>query len=103
MASFSQMRHRIADHFKERGVDRLVYFHCDHFEPWSQVNDRQYADPHNIEDVAAFADQCSRIDFARKLTLFYRAHQTRAWDLRQDLIRTRPDDPFGFVPNKPQE
>ncbi len=103
MNAFSQIRGRIADRFKERGIDRLVYFHCDHFEPWSRIGNRSVADPANVADVVAFADQCSRIDFARRLTLFYRTYHDTAHGLRQDLIRARPDDPFGFISNRPHE
>src|SRR5581483_7834420 len=99
MVSLNTLRQRIADQFKERGVDRLVYFHCDHFEPWSQVNHRPIADQANVRDVVAFADLCSRIDYARRLTLFYKTHHNNTWDLNQDLIRAQPDDPFGFMPH----
>jgi hypothetical protein len=56
----------LADVLKRRGVDRVRYFHVDHFEPWS----------FNIQDDSAravdrFAALTRGSRYAGKLSLFY--------------------------------
>ena len=62
----------IADAMKRRGVRRMVYFHCDHFEPWRDA--RGTISKRNADDVREFAEVTSQIEYARRLTLFYKCH-----------------------------
>jgi len=58
---------------KRRGVNRIVYFHTDHFEPWRALNGRSNNsyDPRNAEDIQAFGERTSALWYAKRLTLFY--------------------------------
>lgn len=62
----------IADAMKRRGVRRMVYFHCDHFEPWR--DERGTISERNAADVREFAEVTSKLEYARRLTLFYKCH-----------------------------
>jgi hypothetical protein len=50
------MRRALVERFKSREVSRLVYFHCDHFEPWAAIDGRRAVDPRHAEDLQAFTD-----------------------------------------------
>jgi hypothetical protein len=57
----------------EAGVDRLSYFHCDHFEPWRWGDGRDGVDQQNADDVIHFAHAMRDIPYARRLTLFMKS------------------------------
>jgi hypothetical protein len=69
---FSEMRDRAADALKQREVKKIVYFHCDHFEPWRPF--RGDVSPKNADDILDFIRITEGIDYARKLTLFYKCN-----------------------------
>jgi SAM-dependent methyltransferase len=56
----------LADVLKRRGLDRVCYFHVDHFEPWSFGIDEQSA-----RAVERFAAMARSSPYARRLSLFY--------------------------------
>lgn len=88
----------LADALKARGVGRVVYFHCDHFEPWGTFGGLRVLDERHVEHLRGFADDSARIDYARKLTLFYRCYLGATFDRARPLIRAADDDFVGFVP-----
>ena len=63
---------RVAEVLRARQVRSVVYFHCDHFEPWRNVHGTVSAA--NAEHIRRFFEVTARIDVARKLSLFYRPH-----------------------------
>lgn len=69
---FSAARRRVADALKEREVRKIVYFHCDHFEPWRGF--RGDVSPQNASDILDFLRILEGVDYARKLTLFYKCN-----------------------------
>jgi hypothetical protein len=96
-------RSRLADIVRRRGVKRVAYFHCDHFEPWRPAPGSKSIEQ-NAEDIVRFAESSAKNEFARKLTLFYKAHVpvTRNIDF-VDAERTHPLDPFGFIERTPKQ
>src|SRR5260370_32041041 len=56
----------LVDVLKRRGLDRVCYFHVDHFEPWSFAIDQDSA-----RAVDRFAEMARGSRYARKLSLFY--------------------------------
>jgi hypothetical protein len=77
MPSFEPLKTELVDLYKKLEVKRVVYFHCDHWEPWQPVKPggpprHSVFCPENLESIARFTDQIAQIDFARRLTLFYK-------------------------------
>lgn len=64
----------LADSLRRRGVRQLVYFHCDHWEPWKVLPGltRSKSLPVMVERVRRFIDAMNETDFTRRLTLFYK-------------------------------
>src|SRR5262245_5810725 len=103
MSSYKQIIAGLSDDFKAREVARLVYFHCDHFEPWQTFGGRDALDERHSEHIRMFADDLKRIDYARKLTLFYKPNINFAYDRDRELIRAVDDDFVGFLPRSEDE
>lgn len=85
----------ISDLFKARGARRLVYCHCDHFEPWRSKP--RTIGPENAALVEEFAKVTSEIEEARRLTLFYRPH-CRPVVLPREGSAAIDGDELGFLP-----
>lgn len=60
------------ERFLRRGIRRIAYFHCDHWEPWRPIRGEAAVSQRAVDEVGAFVRQLERIDFARRLTLFYK-------------------------------
>lgn len=58
---------RVSESVRRNEVRRLVYVHCDHFEPWVGGHITEA----NVERVLAFAEAVSRVEHGRRLSLFY--------------------------------
>jgi hypothetical protein len=104
MAAFSPIVRELAQRLRRLELDSLVYFHADHFEPWRSVDGRIAAvGSQTVESVHEFLRDCERIDFARRLTLFYKPHLNYA--LRRDpgLTRAHPEDLVAFLPRTEAE
>lgn len=82
-----------------RGMDvaSLVYFHTDHFEPWRAVGGAPAVGQEVVDSIGDFCRVTERIDFARRLTLFYKPHLNYALRTGDDLMRADPRDLVGFV------
>ena len=82
-----------------RGMDvaSLVYFHTDHFEPWRAVGDAPAVGQEVVDSIGDFCRVTERIDFARRLTLFYKPHLNYALRTGDDLVRADPRDLVGFL------
>jgi hypothetical protein len=87
-----------ADILKARGIRRLVYFHCDHFEPFRPVPGRAPDLGLALGDVERYLERSATRDFARAATLFYKANVNYLVDARRSLWRADPADLLGFVP-----
>ena len=87
----------LGDIIRRRGVRRVVYFHCDHFEPWRWQAGTGIEE--NAQDVFRFAEQSAANEFSRRLTLFYKAHIGFARTGRaRGGVQATPGDPFVFLP-----
>ena len=88
-----------------RGMDvaTLVYFHTDHFEPWRSVGEAAAVGPEIVDAIGDFCRVTERIDFARRLTLFYKPHLNYALRKGDELIRADPRDLVGFLPRAEHE
>lgn len=69
---YASARAAVAEAVRRRQIKNVVYFHCDHFEPWRDA--RGGVSERNAADVVQFGDATGRLDFARKLTLFYKCN-----------------------------
>ncbi|MEO7027475.1 MAG: hypothetical protein ABI056_07975, partial [Caulobacteraceae bacterium] len=88
----------LSDILRRREVRRVVYFHCDHFEPWRPLTSSRTLEE-NAADVLRFAEISAANPFSRKLTLFYKAHIGVTRRLGQaGVTALAPDDLFGFLP-----
>src|SRR5262245_39457121 len=96
--AYDQAVRDLSDCFKARDVARLVYFHCDHFEPWQSFGGRAAFDKSHAEHVSVFADDLNLIDYARKLTLFYKPNTNYFYTRDRELMRAAEDDLVGFAP-----
>jgi precorrin-6B methylase 2 len=98
MGQFDALKAELKDIYRKRNVNRVVYFHCDHWEPWKQTPGQSVINERNAEDVAAFVDSVRKIDFARKLTLFYKPNiQHSIDDTGRPGYRVHPDDGIVFA------
>lgn len=95
---YARARNEIAEAISRRNIDRIVYFHCDHFEPWRNVY--KSVSEHNVAHIHHFADETAKIDFARRLTLFYRCHLKPTIKDCAGAVFAE-DVPLGFVRPKP--
>jgi hypothetical protein len=90
---FVDTRRRLAEALKKRDVRQIVYFHCDHFEPWrgfkGDVSER------NVADILEFLRVLEGVDYARKLTLFYKCHNTIRASTGPQQMRAQGDE-IGF-------
>lgn len=102
-ASLADARRRLSAMASKRGVTRLVYFHTDHFEPWRSFDGRRVLGGENARDLAKFADDMSRLEYARKLTLFIKPHVNFALRRGDDMVHATPDDDLGFIVRTPAE
>lgn len=85
---------RVADVLRRRGVARVAYLHCDHFEPWrSPLGGVGEA---NAAHIRHFADVTAALPEARRLTLFYRPHLAPTATPHERAVFA-PDTPLGFV------
>jgi hypothetical protein len=79
-------------------VDRLAYFHTDHFEPWRSIGKAPAVGPESVAAVHAFCRATERLDYARRLTLFYKPYVGYALRRGSELTRADPEDLVGFRP-----
>ncbi len=57
------------ENLASKGVKKVRYFHCDHFEPWRRGVLQEHAD-----EIALFREQSQNSLFSSKMTLFYKPH-----------------------------
>ena len=93
----------LADHLRGKDIDTVVYFHADHFEPWRPVGDTPAVGEAVVDGMHDFLRVTERIDFARRLTLFYKPHLNYALRHDRDLLRVDPSDLVGFLPRTQSE
>ncbi len=91
---FAEMRRKVADTLKKRNVRSMVYFHCDHFEPWrgfqGDVSEK------NVDDILNFCRTLENVDYAKKLTLFYKCNNYICISQERKQLRA-PGDEIGFA------
>lgn len=97
MGRHAPLVRKLADRLRGMGLTSLVYFHTDHFEPWRSVGAAAAVGPEAVESVHDFCRATERIDFARRLTLFYKPNLNYALRRGDDLVRADADDLVGFV------
>lgn len=103
MGRHAPLVRKLADRLRGLGLASLVYFHTDHFEPWRPVGKVAAMGPETVDAVHDFCRAVERIDFARRLTLFYKPNLNYALRRGGDLVRADPDDLVGFVPRAEME
>lgn len=87
-----------AEILRARGIQRVVYFHSDHFEPWRYVPGRPADYALSVADVERYIRETAPLDFARRATLFYKANVNFLVAPDRKLWRADPDDAIGFLP-----
>jgi hypothetical protein len=92
----------LADRLRGMDVTSVVYFHTDHFEPWRAVHAAAVG-PEIVDTIHDFCRATERIDFARRLTLFYKPHLNYALRRGGELDRADPEDLVGFLPRTAHE
>lgn len=103
MSRHTPLVNELAACLRNMDVAGLVYFHTDHFEPWRPVGRAPAVGPEIVDAIGDFCRLTERIDFARRLTLFYKPHLNYALRTGADLIRADPRDLVGFLPRAEQE
>src|SRR5262245_48482055 len=95
---YSGLIQGLADRLKRRNVDTLAYFHTDHFKPWRSIGAAPPVCQPVVDSLHDFLRATERIDFARRLSLFYKPHLNYALRREPGLTRAHPDDLVGFLP-----
>lgn len=103
MSRYAPLVQQLADRLRGMEISSLAYFHADHFEPWRPIGSGPAVGPAVVEAIHDFCRSTERIDFARRLTLFYKPHLNYALQRGEGLVRAHPDDLVGFVPRSDQE
>lgn len=104
MTDYATLRQQLSDRLRRKSLQSLVYFHTDHFEPWRPIGDKIPAvGPGIVDSIGHFHNIAGRIDFARRLTLFYKPHLNYALRPGDGLTRAHPDDLVGFLPRSDDE
>jgi hypothetical protein len=100
MGVFDKLKTDLRDAYLRRGVKRVVYFHCDHWEPWRAMPRSDAICAENAAEVVRFTDVANSIDFARKLTLFYKCTVNYVFDHDSSTSegqKVHPDDGIRFT------
>jgi hypothetical protein len=93
----------LSDILKRRGVRRIAYFHCDHFEPWRPIPASRTLEE-NAADILRFAEHSAANEFSRRLTLFYKCQVGVTRNVTSPGVSAvAADDVFGFAPRAPQQ
>lgn len=103
MGRYTPLVKRLADRLREIDISTVVYFHTDHFEPWRSVRNQPAVGPEVVATIHDFCRATERIDFARRLTLFYKPHLNYALRRGEELFRADPEDLLGFLPRADHE
>lgn len=98
----STMTTRLTEALRRREIQRVVYFHCDHWEPWKTIEGKTRAAslPFCAERIRQFTDTMQRLDYGRALTLFYKPGVYSALDtgtLAGKGVRVHADDKIVFL------
>jgi 2-polyprenyl-3-methyl-5-hydroxy-6-metoxy-1,4-benzoquinol methylase len=96
MARFTKLVESLSETFRRSGARELVYFHCDHFEPWRSMRGRADVSQPNADDIADFLDQTARLEYARRLSLFLKPAYRLA--PAGPGVRSADGDGVGFLP-----
>lgn len=91
---FAASRTRVAEAVKRREIRTIVYFHCDHFEPWRGF--KGAVSEQNADDILDLLRLWEQVDYARHLTLFYRCHN-RLCTTRDRMQLRAEGDEIGFA------
>jgi len=100
---FAVARQKLASIVDKRGITKIVYFHTDHFEPWRSYDGRAVFGPENARDLEHFAKTIADIEYARRLTLFYKPHLNFAMRSGDDMMHASPHDAIGFMRRTPEQ
>lgn len=103
MSRHTPLVNELAARLRSMDVEGLVYFHTDHFEPWRPVGGAPAVGPGIVDAIGDFCRVTERIDFARRLTLFYKPHLNYTLRAGDGLIRADPRDLVGFLPQAEHE
>lgn len=98
MGRFAPLVKELASRLRGMEVSNLAYFHTDHFEPWRSIGEAPAIGAEIVDAIGEFCRVTERIDFARRLTLFYKPHLDYALRLGNGLLRADPGDLLGFLP-----
>jgi hypothetical protein len=103
VSRYTPLVKQLADRLRGMDLASVVYFHTDHFEPWRPIGSGPAVGPEITEGIYDFCRVTERIDFARRLTLFYKPHLNYALRRGDDLIRADSEDLVGFLPRSEHE
>jgi hypothetical protein len=104
VTGYAAIRQQLSERLRSKNLKSLIYFHTDHFEPWRPIGNKIPAvGPGIVDSIEYFHNITERIDFARRLTLFYKPHLNYALRAGDGLIRAHPDDLVGFLPRTDDE
>ena len=93
--SYASIRNKVQETLRASGATRLAYLHADHFEPWRTMPDRAELSEQNVADIHDFIAATSRVEFARKLTLFMKSPLPIA--MKRPGLAIVDDDEIGFA------
>ncbi len=106
MVDYAKLKDDLRDLYRAKGVRRVVYFHCDHWEPWQSRPGEAGISARNADEITRFVDTMGGIDFARRLTLFYKDQINYVFDRSPTSdagVRADPDDAYRFPPRPDSE
>src|SRR5471030_920951 len=96
MARFTKLVEDLSETFRRSGAGALHYFHTDHFEPWRSMRGRIDVSEPNGADIVDFLERTSKLDYARRLTLFLKPPFRLA--VSGPGVRSADGDGVGFLP-----
>lgn len=100
MHDFKSLSATLKDVYARRAIRRVVYFHCDHWEPWRPTPGQAEINAANRDEVHRFVDTCSSSTFAARQTLFYKCPVNFIFDheaYKTEGVKCDPRDGIRFT------
>lgn len=100
MHDFNGLILTLKDLYAQRDVRRVVYFHCDHWEPWRPTPGVSEINNANGDEVHRFVEACGRHDYAARQTLFYKCPVNFIFDhepYKTSGVKCDPKDGIRFA------
>lgn len=101
MSTFGLQTADVRDAFRRREIKRVVYMHCDHWEPWRAIpGEKSVVNARCRDEALRFVELSGKSDLTSRLTLFYKPNINYIYDhepTQMPGLKVDPSDGVRFV------